>query len=238
MGRAAWLFARDQPILRNGGVHEVHQDNCPLRAGRARRHRRHRDGRIADHLGEHQGRHDQGARPFAGAAGEDQQGRHARAAGATGVAGANGTTGAAGASGQAGANGLDGTNGVDGANGLAGTNGVDGTNGLNGTNGVDGKDGVRYDRLTGTCTTGLPGEVAIAGGAARLGLPEDMSWAQIRAYPHDLELKDVKRLSFSSNASDRGVVYMKITTTGHNSVVFSPNTQGVDEQGVGKLGHA
>ena len=92
---------------------------------------------------------------------------------------------------------------------------------------------MRYDRVTGSCDDGTPGGVAIAGGAARLGVPEQMSWAQIRTYPHDLKLSDLERLSFRSNASDAGVVYMKITTEGHGSVLFSPNTQPGGEQGLG-----
>ena len=59
-----------------------------------------------------------------------------------------------------------------------------------------------------------------------------MSWAQIRTYPHDLKLSELERLSFRSKASDAGVVYMKITTEGHGSVLFSPNTQPGGEQGL------
>ena len=65
-----------------------------------------------------------------------------------------------------------------------------------------------------------------------MACPKKMSWAQIRTYPHDLRLSDLERLSFRSKASDPGVVYMKITTEGHGSVLFSPNTQPGGEQGL------
>ena len=143
----------------------------------------------------------------------------------------NGLNGATGATGEKGANGMkgaDGTNGLNGKDGLNGTNGADGKNGVDGK---DGRDGVRYDRVVDGSGDG--GEVSIADGAARLAAPTDTSWAQIRAYPHDLKLRDLKTLSFRSNASDPGVVYMKITTEGHHSVVFSPNTQPGGERGLG-----
>jgi hypothetical protein len=141
--------------------------------------------------------------------------------------------GKAGQKGATGANGVNGENGRQGANGQQGADGQQGANGHDGRDGRDGRDGVRYDRVVGSCGDGTQGEVAIAGGAARLGVPEQMSWAQIRSYPHDLKLSDLKRLSFRSDASDPGVVYLKITTEGHGSVLFSPNTQPGGEQGVG-----
>jgi hypothetical protein len=67
-----------------------------------------------------------------------------------------------------------------------------------------------------------------------LGVPNQMSWAQIRAYPRGERLADINRLSFRSNASDPGVVYMKITFEGpHHAIVFSPITQPGGETGVG-----
>ena len=134
--------------------------------------------------------------------------------------------------GKPGPQGATGANGANGVNGKAGANGQPGANGKPGANGHDGRDGVRYDRVVGSCDTDPTGEVAIAGGAARLGVPKQMSWAQIRTYPHDLKLSELERLSFKSNASDAGVVYMKITTEGHGSVLFSPNTQSGGEQGL------
>ena len=100
--------------------------------------------------------------------------------------------------------------GTQGAPGAAGANGANGARpgqrGTNGHDGRDGRDGVRYDRAVGSCNDGKPGEVAIAGGAARLGAPEQMSWAQIRTYRRGLKLSELERLSFRSNASDPGVV--------------------------------
>jgi hypothetical protein len=126
--------------------------------------------------------------------------------------------------------------GKPGPQGATGANGANGQPGANGQNGRDGRDGVRYDRVVGSCADGVDGktgEVAVAAGAARLGVPEQLSWAQIRTYPHDVKLSDLERLSFRSNASDAGVVYLKITTEGHGSVLFSPNTQPGGEQGLG-----
>ena len=81
-----------------------------------------------------------------------------------------------------------------------------------GANGHDGRDGVRYDRVTGSCDeNGTTGEVAIAGGAARLGVPDSVVGAD-PSYPQTCKLSDLERLSFTSNASDAGVVYMKVTT--------------------------
>jgi hypothetical protein len=86
----------------------------------------------------------------------------------------------------------------------------------------------------GSCDGGTAGKVAIAGGVARLRVPEQNSWAQIRAYPtENLTLSQLNKLSFRSNASDAGVVWAKITTD-HGSVVFSPNTQPGGEKGVGE----
>src|SRR3954447_2051297 len=79
-------------------------------------------------------------------------------------------------------------------------------------------DDLRYDRVVGSCDDGMPGTVTVAGGAARLFAPMQMSWAQIRAYPHHKKISKLWRLSFRSNASDPGVVYMKITLEGGHSV--------------------
>ena len=89
-----------------------------------------------------------------------------------------------------------------------------------------------YDKVTGSCGDTTPGAVSISGGSAHLSVPEQMSWAQIRTSPGALQLKDITRLTFGSQASDPGVVYMSIKTD-HGSVVYSPNTQLGGEQGVG-----
>ncbi len=75
--------------------------------------------------------------------------------------------------------------------------------------------------------------MSIAGGFAQLNVPKQMSWAQIRTNPAGLTLSDLTRLTFRSQASDAGVVYMKITTVDGKSVLYSPNTQLGGEQGVG-----
>jgi len=135
--------------------------------------------------------------------------------------------GTPGTPGTPGANGINGAKGADGANGLNGTNGTNGTNGLDGK---DGRDGVRYDRIVGSCDDGLEGEIAIADGAAQLGVPTQNAWAQVRSYPQNLKVSQLDKLSFKANASDEGVTYLKVTTTGHGSIVFSPNTQPGGEQ--------
>ena len=75
--------------------------------------------------------------------------------------------------------------------------------------------------------------MSIAGGVAQLNVPKQMSWAQIRTNPEGLKLSDLTRLTFRSQASDAGVVYMKITTVDGKSVLYSPNTQLGGERGVG-----
>jgi hypothetical protein len=96
-----------------------------------------------------------------------------------------------------------------------------------------------YDKVTGACDDGdlntppaPDGEVSITGGAAHLWVPEQYSWAQIRTSPEGLKLSDLTRLTFDSNASDAGVVYMKITTVDGKSVLYSPNTQLGGEKGL------
>jgi hypothetical protein len=97
-----------------------------------------------------------------------------------------------------------------------------------------GYSSMRYDRVVGSCDNGRSGVAAVAGGMAYLWVPTQMSWAQIRAYPQDVKLSELDRLSFRSNASHRGIVYMKITTAeGNHSILYSPNTQPGVEQGVG-----
>ena len=138
--------------------------------------------------------------------------------------------GAPGMPGTPGANGTNGTNGAKGADGANGLNGTNGTNGTNGLDGKDGRDGVRYDRIVGSCDDGVEGEIAIADGAAQLGVPTQNAWAQVRSYPKNLKVSQLDTLSFKANASDEGVTYLKVTTTGHGSIVFSPNTQPGGEQ--------
>jgi hypothetical protein len=60
-----------------------------------------------------------------------------------------------------------------------------------------------------------------------------LSHTEVRLIQEALDAADLERLSFRSNASHPGVVYIKITTEGHHSVLFSPNTQPGDEQGLG-----
>ena len=153
------------------------------------------------------------------------------AAGTNGANGSNGADGATGANGSDGQNGIDGRNGVDGQQGIPGLPGLPGAPGLDGAPGEDGqpgkpgKDGVRYDRIVGSCDDGSEGEVTVYGGEAHLNVPTQMSWAQIRSYPESVQMYDVDELSFKANASDEGQTYMKIRTTGHNTITFSPNTQ-------------
>jgi hypothetical protein len=95
--------------------------------------------------------------------------------------------------------------------------------------------GLSYDQLADSCDYTAPGAVKIAGGVANLSLPNQMSWAQIRAYPQGLTLSELTTLEFDSNASDAGVVYAKITTVDGRSVLYSPNTQPNGEQGLGTM---
>lgn len=118
--------------------------------------------------------------------------------------------------------------------GRNGANGAPGMTGAKGQDAAKGKEAMRYDRMVGSCTpNGTPGAIAIAGGMARLKAPNQMAWAQIRAYPVGLTVDDLSDLTFRSKADDAGVVYVKITTEGNHSILYSPNTQSGGEQGVG-----
>jgi hypothetical protein len=86
----------------------------------------------------------------------------------------------------------------------------------------------------GSCDGGTPGKAAIAAGVARLKVPEQMSWAKVTSHTENLTLETLDALSFASNASDPGVVWAKITTE-RGSVLYSPNTQGGPEQGLGTM---
>ena len=151
------------------------------------------------------------------------------AAGANGSNGANGVDGAAGANGSNGKDGIDGRDGVDGAPGLPGTPGapgLDGAPGSDGQPGQDGRDGVRYDRIVGDCSgNAIDGEVTVYDGKAHLGVPTQLSWAQIRSYPESLTMYEVDELSFDAKASDVGQTYLKVRVTGGGTITFSPNTQ-------------
>ena len=43
-------------------------------------------------------------------------------------------------------------------------------------------------------------------------------------------MSEITKLAFKAKSSHEGVTYMKVTTTGGNSIVFSPNTQAGGEQ--------
>ena len=104
---------------------------------------------------------------------------------------------------------------------------------LDKTKGARGK-AMHYDSVVGSCDDTAKGMFTIAGGVGQLGVPNQMSWTQVRAYPRGARLASLDRLSFRSNASDPGLVWMKITFEGpHHAIVFSPITQPGGEQGVG-----
>jgi hypothetical protein len=106
-----------------------------------------------------------------------------------------------------------------------------------GAHGKDGKDGVRYDRIVGSCDTdpyAKTGEVSIADGVARLGVPTQLAWAQIKSYPTNLKVSQIKNLSFKANASDVGQTYMKVTTTNHGSILFDASSQEGGEE-IGRM---
>jgi hypothetical protein len=91
---------------------------------------------------------------------------------------------------------------------------------------------IKTENVVGSCATdgtGKPGTVAVKGGVANLYVPEQLSWAQVRAYPQNLKLSQLQALSFESTTTHPGVVYLKITTERGASVVFSPNTQASPE---------
>ncbi len=146
------------------------------------------------------------------------------------TAGVNGTNGA---KGDAGANGTNGANGLDGAAGANGVAGATGDNGSDGADGQDGRDGVRYDRISGSCDSdpyAATGEVSVADGVARLGVPTQLAWAQIKSYPKNLKVSQIENLSFTADATDVGQTYMKVTTTNHGSILFDPSSQDGGEE--------
>ncbi len=151
------------------------------------------------------------------------------AAGANGSNGANGVDGAKGQDGLNGSNGKDGIDGQNGAPGLPGTPGAPGLDGLPGAEGQPGKpgkDGVRYDRIVGDCSgNAIDGEITVYDGEAHLGVPTQLSWAQIRSYPESVTMYDLDELSFDAKASDVGQTYLKVRVTGGGTITFSPNTQ-------------
>ena len=151
-------------------------------------------------------------------------------AGKPGPQGANGANGATGLNGANGAKGQDGTNGVNGAPGAPGAQGAPGAPGSQGIPGQDGKDGVRYDRIASSLDGGKPGEVSIHDGYAAFGVPTQNAYAQIRSYPKGMKVSELKKLSFEANASDEGIAYLSVTTTGNGVITFSPNTQPGGEQ--------
>ena len=220
-----------------------HQDGRHQRGRCSRNRRLERHGRIADHGPPDQGRRGPHARPVAGREGQagpgdrlegrtERQGRRGRRNGVNGSNGADGATGANGSNGKDGVDGIDGRNGVDGQQGIPGLPGAPGAPGLDGKPGEDGqpgkpgKDGVRYDRIVGDCSSNaIDGEITVYDGEAHLGVPTQLSWAQIRSYPESVRMYDVDELSFKAHASDEGQTYMKVRTTGHNTITFSPNTQ-------------
>jgi Collagen triple helix repeat (20 copies) len=150
-----------------------------------------------------------------------------RRAGKPGPQGANGANGATGLNGANGVKGQDGTNGVNGAPGAPGAPGAQGSQGIPGK---DGKDGVRYDRIASSLDGGKPGEVSIHDGYATFGVPTQDAYAQIRSYPKGLKVSELEKLSFKANASDEGIAYLSVTTTGNGVITFSPNTQPGGEQ--------
>ena len=120
--------------------------------------------------------------------------------------------------------------GVNGINGAAGQNGVNGAAGAKGRDGSNGKDAESYTRVT----SGSDGEVSIADGVATLGVSDQYGYAGVRVGVKGTKVSDLRALSFKANASDEGITWLKITTTGHGSIVFSPNTQAGGER-VGEM---
>ena len=88
----------------------------------------------------------------------------------------------------------------------------------------------------GTCSLGgQPGSVDIDKGIATFNVPENGSHAVIRVPQTNLKVNDIKRLSFKSNSSAAGMVYMTIVTDNNTRVTYTPagQTPGVAEVGVG-----
>ena len=142
-------------------------------------------------------------------------------------------TGANGANGLDGAAGANGVDGAKGDRGDTGATGAKGDNGSNGNDGQDGRDGVRYDRISGSCDSdpyAATGEVSVADGKARLGVPTQLAWAQIKSYPQNLKVSEIENLSFKAKATDVGQTYMKVTTTNHGSILFDPSSQDGGEE--------
>jgi hypothetical protein len=123
--------------------------------------------------------------------------------------------------------GVNGVNGAAGAKGATGANGNDGAKGDNGAKGDKGQDGsngrsaVSYTRVTSAADS----EVSIANGVANLEITDQYGYAGVRTSVKNTKVSELAALSFKANASDEGITWLKVTTSGHGSIVFSPNTQ-------------
>src|SRR4051812_202045 len=89
----------------------------------------------------------------------------------------------------------------------------------------------------GSCGGSTPGSVTVSKGIATIGVPDAQSYGVIRVFPTNLKVKDIKTLSFKSNSSMGGMVYMQVITndaTGtEHRIKYAPFDPFVTELGIG-----
>ena len=128
-----------------------------------------------------------------------------------------------------GKNGTDGKQGAKGDTGSMGPQGERGANGANGANGLNGRDGVRWERIVGTCGTGI-GEVMVIDNALKIGgLDSQGAYGQFKMLVENLRLNDVTKLSFRVKLPvTTGSAYLKLKLEGNRFIVFQPGAQGAE----------
>jgi hypothetical protein len=103
------------------------------------------------------------------------------------------------------------------------------------------KDTAYTTTSVGSCSGGQPGSINIDNGVATFDVPQNGSFGTIRVPQTNLKLKDIKRLSFKSNSSAGGMVYMSVvtnvpgsTTGATHKVKYTPFAQSTPESGIGE----
>jgi hypothetical protein len=101
-----------------------------------------------------------------------------------------------------------------------------------------------YDATTlGSCMTGgTPGTFSVNKGVATIGVPNTSAYGVVKTFPTNIKVKDIKTLSFKSNSSMGGMVYMNVVTdvkdatgkvVGNHKIKYVPSAQTFAEPGIG-----
>jgi hypothetical protein len=95
------------------------------------------------------------------------------------------------------------------------------------------KDTTVTTTTVGSCGSGPAGTINVANGVATIGVPDNMAYGVIKAFPTGLKVRDLKTLSFKSNSSAGGMVYMSVVTDAGHKVKYTPSAQAFPEPGIG-----